>query len=209
MYTQSADTQSSMTPARALRLLEEGNERLTRNLRVNRDLLRQVNDTRDGQWPFAVILSCIDSRVPAELIFDQGVGDILNVRIAGNFANGDVLGSLEFGCKVAGAKLIVVLGHSHCGAIKGACDDVQLGHLTKLLANLTPAVVATGGPTDPSQRSSENPDFVQAVARNNVHLTIAKILEQSPTLRAMHRAGEIDLVGGMYDVERGAVEFMT
>ncbi len=196
-----------MTPDNALQLLREGNERFARNLKANRNLLQQVNETRDGQWPFAVILSCIDSRVSAELVFDQGLGDIFSVRIAGNFVNEDILGSIEFGCKVAGAKLVVVLGHRHCGAIKGACDGVELGHLTTLLGKLEPAVEATPEPADPALRNSKNPEFVQAVAQKNVELTVAMLLERSAVLRAMREAGEIDVVGAMYDVESGAVEF--
>lgn len=196
-----------MTPDNALQLLQEGNERFARNLKANRNLLQQVNETRDGQWPFAVILSCIDSRVSAELVFDQGLGDIFSVRIAGNFVNEDILGSIEFGCKVAGAKLVIVLGHRHCGAIKGVCDGVELGHLTTLLGKLKPAVDATPEPADPALRSSKNTEFVQAVAQKNVEMTVATILERSAVLRTMREAGEIDVVGAMYDVESGAVEF--
>ena len=175
---------------------------------ADRDLLEQVQDTRGGQWPFAAVLSCIDSRVSSELIFDQGIGDIFSVRIAGNFANEDILGSLEFSCKAAGAKLIVVLGHKHCGAVKGACDGVELGNLTQMLAKLQPAVNSVSEPSDASQRNSKNGDFVQAVAVSNVRMTIAKILEGSPVLREMQDAGEILVVGGMYDVESGTVEFL-
>ncbi len=194
-----------MTPARALELLIEGNARFTKNLRANRNLLQQVNDTREGQWPFAVILSCIDSRVSAELVFDQGLGDVFSVRVAGNFVSPDVLGCIEFGCKVAGAKLVVVLGHSSCGAIKGVCDGVRLGHLTGLLERLEPALAATPEPADPSLRNSKNDEFVQAVAQNNVRLTAANVLEQSPILREMADAGEIDVVGALYDVVSGEV----
>jgi len=209
MHTHNEQTQASMTPARAQRLLQDGNERFLHDRKVDRNLLQQVSETRDGQWPFAVILSCIDSRVSPELIFDQGLGDIFSVRIAGNFVNDDILGSLEFSCKVAGARIVMVLGHKHCGAIKGACDDVRLGNLTKLLDNLKPAIVATREPEDPKLRRSDNGVFVQDVARNNVSLTIDKILAQSPILRAMRDAGEIDIAGGMYDIESGKVEFLT
>jgi carbonic anhydrase len=208
MYTHTKESQTSMTPRRALEILAEGNDRFTRNLKANRNLLQQVNETRAGQWPFAVVLSCIDSRVSAELVFDQGLGDIFSVRIAGNFVNVDILGSLEFSCRVAGAKLVVVLGHSHCGAIKGVCDDVKLGNLTHMLDNLKPAVAATKVPADASQRSSGNPEFVHAVATRNVELTIGNIQKLSPVLREMQEAGEIDIVGGMYDIETGAVEFL-
>lgn len=206
MYTHTRETQASMTPAMALQILREGNARFQANLKANRNLLQQVNETRAGQWPFAVFLSCIDSRTSVELIFDQGLGDIFSVRIAGNFVNDDILGSMEFACKVAGSKLIVVLGHSHCGAIKGACDDVRLGHLTGLLEKLKPAVAASAHDV-PGPHDSRNPDFVQQVATTNVKLTAAQIRARSTVLREMLDAGQIDVVGGMYDVETGVVEF--
>jgi len=170
----------------------------------DRNLLQQVNETREGQWPFAAVLSCIDSRTSAELIFDQGLGDIFSVRIAGNVVNDDILGSLEFACRVAGAKLIVVLGHSRCGAIKGSCDEVELGHLTGLLDKIRPAVAHR---SDPASGTSSEPEFVDAVARENVRLGVESILDQSSVLREMHAAGEIDVVGGMYSVSSGSVEF--
>ena len=140
MKAHNKETQAQMTPRKALQFLQEGNNRFINNLKANRNLLEQVNETRDGQWPFATILSCIDSRTSAELIFDQGLGDIFSVRIAGNIVNTDILGSMEFACKVAGSKLIVVLGHSKCGAVKGACDHVEMGNLTELLSKIQPAV---------------------------------------------------------------------
>lgn len=194
-----------MTPAKALQFLREGNVRFQNNLKTNRNLLEQVNETRNGQWPFAVILSCIDSRVSAELVFDQGLGDIFSVRIAGNFVNEDILGSMEFACKVAGSKLVVVLGHSKCGAIKGACDNVELGNLTKLISKIKPAVDAVSEPKD--NRNSGNAEFVEKVAATNVHMTIANIKKQSPVLKEMFDKGEIGIVGGMYDVENGIVDF--
>ncbi|MFT5986021.1 MAG: carbonic anhydrase, partial [Planctomycetota bacterium] len=133
MKTHTKETQATMTPEKSLQFLKEGNERFQNNLKANRNLLQQVNETSDGQFPFAVILSCIDSRVPAELVFDQGIGDIFSVRVAGNIVNEDILGSIEYGCKVAGSKVVVVLGHTACGAVKGACDDVKLGNITPLL----------------------------------------------------------------------------
>lgn len=185
--------------------MKEGNLRFQNNLKANRNLLQQVNDTSEGQWPFAVVLSCIDSRVSAELVFDQGLGDIFSVRIAGNFINEDILGSMEFACKVAGSKLVVVLGHSKCGAIKGACDDVKLGNLTALISKLKPAVDSV---TEPKQnRNSSNGEFVEKVAETNVHMTMANIKKQSPVLKEMFDRGEIGIVGGMYDVETGKVEF--
>jgi carbonic anhydrase len=209
MYTHTREQRDSLSPANALKMLKEGNERFRANLRANRDLLKQVNETRDGQWPFAAILSCIDSRTSAELIFDQGLGDIFSVRIAGNLVNEDILGSLEFACRIAGAKVIVVLGHSRCGAIMGACDGVELGYLTGLLEKIRPAVDAVPLPSDPGSRTSAEPGFVDAVAREHVRRVIETILEQSSVLREMRTAGEIDVVGGMYDVGNGAVEFLA
>jgi carbonic anhydrase len=209
MKAHNKQSQSEMTPEKALEFLIEGNQRFVESLSKNRNLLQQVNETRDGQWPFAVILSCIDSRTSAELIFDQGLGDIFSVRIAGNFSNTDILGSIEFACKVAGSKLVVVLGHSKCGAIKGACDDVKLGNLTSMLANIKPAVNAVKLPKDPAQRNSQNSEFVEAVAHMNVELTMVEILENSEVLKDMYDKREIGIVGGMYDVETGAVEFIN
>jgi carbonic anhydrase len=206
--TQDAEHQAAMTPQRALETLKAGNERFLASEGLERDLRLQVQATRAGQWPFGVVLSCIDSRVPAELVFDCGIGDVFNVRVAGNFVNTDILGSMEFACAVAGARLVVVLGHTHCGAIKGACDDVQLGNLTSLLANLKPAVDQVPE-ADPERRSSATPSFVQAVADRNVELTVAAIREQSPVLRELEVAGTIQIVGAMYDVETGGVEFST
>ncbi len=204
MKTHTEISQSALSPKQALTILEEGNERFVQNLRANRNLLQQVNETREGQFPFAIVLSCIDSRVPAEMIFDQGLGDIFSVRIAGNFVNEDILGSMEFACKVAGSKLIVVLGHSSCGAVKGACNNVELGNLTGLLKKLKPAVdaVETSG-----ERNASNADFVQKVADKNVELTMALIKEKSPVLKEMLEDGSLGLAGGMYDVSSGEVEF--
>lgn len=208
MYTHTRKTRDSMTPAQALQILKDGNARFTANLKANRNLLQQVNETRDGQWPFAVVLSCIDSRTSAELTFDQGIGDIFSVRIAGNFLNDDILGSMEFACRVAGAKLVVVLGHSQCGAIKGACDAVELGHLTGMLQKIQPAVDAVAEPRDPGSRTSANASFVEAVAHTNVIRTVEAIAKRSNVLREMDDAGEIDIVGGMYEISTGAVEFL-
>ncbi|HVS17061.1 MAG TPA: carbonic anhydrase family protein [Planctomycetota bacterium] len=207
MRTHNRESQQSLTPTEALQILREGNGRFQANLKANRNLLQQVNETRDGQFPFAAILSCIDSRVSAELVFDQGLGDVFSIRIAGNFVNDDILGSLEFACKVAGSKLIVVLGHSSCGAIKGACDDVRLGHLTGLLAKIRPAIESVGEPSDSAVRNSHNAEFVQAVADANVELAVAQIRERSRVLRELLDQGRIAIVGGMYDVASGAVEF--
>ena len=205
MRTHNKDSQSIITPEMALQILQDGNKRFVSNLKYNRNLLQQVNETRDGQWPFAVVLSCIDSRTSAELIFDQGLGDIFSVRIAGNIANEDILGSMEFACKVAGSKLIVVLGHTKCGAVKGACDHVELGNLTALLSKLRPAVddeIATRG-----ERNSKNSEFVENVATINVHRTVNAILERSYILHEMIENGEIGICGAMYNVETGVVDF--
>ena len=169
--------------------------------------MEQVNDTSDGQFPFATILSCIDSRVSAELVFDQGLGDIFSVRIAGNFVNEDILGSMEFASKLAGTKLIVVLGHTSCGAVKGACDDAKMGNLTKLIEKITPAVNAVTEPSDSSLRNSKNLDFVDTVSKKNVELTIERIHAESPILSEMEKSGEILIIGAMYDINTGAVVF--
>ncbi len=207
MKAHTKETQSTMTPEKSLRFLKEGNLRFQNNLKANRNLLQQVNDTSDGQFPFATILSCIDSRVSAELVFDQGLGDIFSIRIAGNFVNTDILGSMEFGCKLAGTKLVVVLGHTACGAVKGACDDAKLGNLTSMLAKIKPAVEAVAEPKDQDLRNSKNMDFVNEVSAKNVQLTIDRILEESEVLAEMHRSGEIKIVGAMYDINTGEVTF--
>jgi len=207
MRTHTRESQQSLTPAEALQYLKEGNARFCANLKANRNLLQQVNETRDGQFPFAAILSCIDSRTSAELVFDQGLGDVFSIRIAGNFVNDDILGSLEFACKAAGSKLIVVLGHSACGAIKGACDHVQLGHLTSMLSKIRPAVERVREPQDAALRNSKNDSFVQAVAEMNVAMAVEQIRQRSAILREMLEAGQIGLVGGMYDLSSGQVDF--
>jgi carbonic anhydrase len=186
-------------------LLREGNKRFMNNLKVNRNLLQQVNDTASGQFPFAFILSCIDSRTSAELVFDQGLGDIFSCRIAGNILNDDIIGSMEFACKVAGSKIIVVLGHTKCGAVKGACDDVHLGKLTGLLDKIKPAIAAET--QTKNQRSSSNSEFVEKVAQLNVIHTLAEIPKRSPVISELLEHGDILLVGGMYNVETGLVEF--
>lgn len=207
MKAHTRETQATMTPQKSLQYLKEGNQRFQNNLKANRNLLEQVNDTSDGQFPFATILSCIDSRVSAELVFDQGLGDIFSVRIAGNFVNEDILGSMEFASKLAGTKLIVVLGHTSCGAIKGACDDAKLGNLTTMLGKIKPAVEAVAEPLDKSLRNSKNLDFVDNVAAKNVSIAIENIRKQSPVLKEMEDKNEIDIVGAMYDINTGAVTF--
>ncbi|KAB7528511.1 carbonic anhydrase [Flagellimonas olearia] len=208
MKAHTKETQATMTPKKALEFLQEGNERFQKNLKANRNLLQQVNETKDGQFPFATILSCIDSRVSAELVFDQGLGDIFSVRIAGNFVNEDILGSMEFACKLAGTKLLVVLGHTSCGAVKGACDHARLGNLTTLINKIEPAVEAVSEPKDESLRNSKNLDFVDAVAVKNVELTLDNIRQQSPILKEMEEKGEIAIVGAMYDLSDGKVSFL-
>lgn len=204
MRTQTKETQAELTPQRVKEMLLEGNERFVSNKKADRDLLQQVRETSKGQYPFAIVLSCIDSRTSSELIFDLGMGDIFNARIAGNIVNEDILGSMEFACKVAGSKLIVVLGHSKCGAIKGACDHVELGNLSTLLHKIEPSVTAVDYEGD---RSSNNAEFVEKVAETNVVWTVGEIKKKSPILREMIEKGEIGIVGGMYDVETGVVTF--
>ncbi|MDT0606462.1 carbonic anhydrase family protein [Croceitalea rosinachiae] len=208
MITQTKESQAALNPNSAITLLKEGNERFVENKKANRDLLGQVKQTTSGQYPFATILSCIDSRVSAELVFDQGVGDIFSARVAGNIVNEDILGSMEFACKLAGTKVIVVLGHTSCGAVKGACDDAKMGNLTTLLHKIKPAVRAVSEPADESQRNSKNLDFVNAVADTNVQLTIEDIRSLSPVLKEMEDNGEIAIVGAMYDIADGKVHFM-
>jgi len=204
MRTQTKEIQTTLTPYKAFEILAEGNARFVSNLRLNRNLLQQVNETSEGQYPFAIVLSCIDSRTSAELIFDQGLGDIFSVRVAGNVLNEDILGSMEFACQVAGSKLIVVLGHTKCGAVKGACNHVELGHLTGLLGKIGPAIYevekAGGGPLTPDA-------FVEQVAVENTRHQMRAVLERSPILEHLFREGRIGLVGGVYAVETGAVTF--
>jgi carbonic anhydrase len=205
MKTLNKELQASITPRKALEILKEGNSRFIQNLKAHRDLLEQANDTRDGQWPFAVILSCIDSRTSAELIFDQGLGDIFSVRIAGNIVNTDILGSMEFACKVAGSKLVVVLGHSKCGAVKGACDHVEMGNLTELLSKIQPAVYQENETL--TNRTASNATFVENVAEINVKRNVKNIIERSFILEQMVENGEIGIVGAMHDLETGNVKF--
>ena len=209
MKAHTKETQATMTPEKALQFLKEGNIRFQKNLKANRNLLEQVNDTAEGQFPFATILSCIDSRVSAELVFDQGLGDIFSIRIAGNFVNQDILGSMEFACKLAGTKLIVVLGHTSCGAVKGACDHARMGNLTALINKIEPAVYAVEEPTDKSSRNSSNLEFVDAVAKKNVEMTLENVRSQSVILSEMEKNGEIKIVGGMYDISTGEVDFYS
>lgn len=207
MKTLTKEMQDAITPAMALDILKEGNKRFVNNLKANRNLLQQANETSDGQHPFAVILSCIDSRTSAELIFDQGLGDVFSVRIAGNIVNEDILGSMEFATKVAGSKIVVVLGHTKCGAVKGACDHVEMGNLTALLTKIQPAVYDEKSVQE--NRSSSNSDFVEKVSAINVKRAVQAISERSTILKEMIQNGEIGIVGGMHDIATGEVEFFT
>ena len=205
MRTHTQETQETLTPEIAIQILQEGNERFVRNLKANRNLLQQVNETAAGQFPFAAILSCMDSRTSAELIFDQGLGDIFSIRVAGNVVNQDILGSLEFACKAAGSKLVLVMGHTKCGAITGAVNQVEMGNLTSLLNKIKPAIEQVTETTD--ERAGKNDDFVQLVTEKNVHLTINKIRQESPLLAEMEDQGNIKIIGALYDVETGIVKF--
>lgn len=209
MITSALDksSQDALTPHNVLTDLHEGNKRFRQQSMRERDYASQREHTVTGQFPKAAILSCIDSRVPVETVFDQGIGDVFVARVAGNFENTDILGSLEYSCKVAGSKLILVLGHEACGAVKAACDGVELGNITPMLANITPAVKLSAeqieGPAD-----STNPEFVDATVKNNVKLTIERIRERSAILRDMEDAGEIAIKGGVYRLGSGEVEFL-
>jgi len=203
--TLTRETQALITPDKAIEMLKQGNQRFVSGKTVARNLLSQVKQTAKGQFPFAAVVSCLDSRIPPEIVFDQGIGDLFVARVAGNFVNDDILGSLEFATKLSGAKLIVVLGHTECGAVKGACDAAQFGLLTATLANINPAVRAVQGDYRP--RSSKNTKFVQAVAEMNVNLTMQKLRDRSIVLREMLDKGEIGMIGAMYDVSTGKVKF--
>ena len=199
-------TQAALTPEIVLQLLKDGNDRFLAGRAVERDFLAQVRQTSSGQYPMATILGCIDSRVPHEIIFDKGVGDVFSARIAGNFVNTDILGSMEFATAVAGSKLIVVLGHTECGAVKGACDHVELGNLTSTLANIAPAVYAVDDVEGP--RRSSNKAFVEAVSRANVSMNVNNIVNRSPVIRDLVAEGKLAVVGAMHDISTGQVTFM-
>ncbi len=206
MRTHTKDTQANTTPQLALEYLREGNYRFVNNLKINRNLLQQVNETVDGQFPFATVLSCIDSRTSAELIFDQGLGEIFSIRIAGTVINEDILGSMEFACNLAGSKLLVVLGHTKCGAIRGACDNVQMGNLSTLLNKIQPSVYYERTVTE--DRNSQNAEFVEKVSRIQVKRSVENIIEQSVVLREMIEKEQIALIGAIYDIETGLVDFL-
>ena len=205
MTTHTKETQNELTPQLALERLKEGNGRFVNNIKINRNLLQQVNETSSGQFPFAAVLSCIDSRTSAELIFDLGLGDIFSIRIAGNILNVDILGSMEYACKIAGSKLIVVLGHTKCGAIEGACNNIVLGNITALLDKIKPAIDLE---TDTlKDRNGGNSVFTKNVSENNVFITVQKIKEQSAILQEMEQTNQIKIVGGLYDLDTGQVTF--
>lgn len=201
MRTLTKELQKSISPEKAIQLLKEGNQRFLSNLKMNRNLLQQVNETRNGQSPFAVVISCMDSRTSAELIFDQGLGDIFSIRVAGNVINEDILASAEFGCKVVGAKVILVLGHTSCGAIKGAIDHVDLGHLhfiTRKIQRCIPNLERKAAPSD----------LMNGVTFENVKLGVNDLRTRSSILAEMEKSKAISIVGGVYDIENGTVSFM-
>lgn len=202
----SQESQRNMTPEQALNTLKQGNERFVNGKMFQRNLIAQVRATASGQYPFAVVLGCIDSRVPPELVFDQGIGDIFSPRIAGNFADTDIIGSIEFATKLSGAKLVVVLGHTDCGAVKGACDNVQLGNLTQTLSNIMPAVYAVKDVRD--DRTSKNKAFVQKVADENVRLTVQALTERSDILKDLVVTNRLKVLGAMHDLATGRVSFL-
>ena len=204
MRTQTKETQENLTATDAHRILVEGNQRFVQNVKAQRDLKSQVLATSSGQFPFAVVLSCIDSRVPAELVFDQGIGDIFSVRIAGNVVNEDILGSMEFACKLAGSKIVVVMGHTRCGAVNGACQHVEMGNLTPLLKKIEPAVKKI----QPEGNITERAD-IEKVTVENVKIAIDEIREKSAVLSEMEKNGDIEIVGALYSVESGEVEFFN
>jgi carbonic anhydrase len=203
MKTHTKEFQGNLTPETALTVLKEGNQRFVKNLKTQRNHLDLVEETSEGQYPFAVVLSCIDSRVPAELVFDQGIGDIFSVRIAGNIVNEDILGSIEYGCAVAGSKIVIVLGHSNCGAVTAACNGVELGNITALLSKIQPAV-------DVVRPSVEefNAEAIQTVSNTNVGLAIETIRKESSILKKMEHKGEVQIVGAMYHVHSGEVTWL-
>ena len=208
MKAPTKELQQSLSPDDVLKMLREGNERFAKNERANDDLLAQVEATKGGQAPLAAVVGCIDSRVAPEYVFDQAIGAIFSARLAGNVINEDVLGSLEFSCKVAGAKVVLVLGHARCGAVMGACDGVRLGNLTLLLARIAQSVDKTMPDLPADQRTSENAEFVQAVGKQNVAVGVDEIRKHSEILAAMEANGEIKIVGAYYDVATGKVEFL-
>ena len=207
MKAHTKETQAAMTPELSLQALKDGNQRFINATQVVRDLNAQVDATSNGQYPFATVLHCIDSRVSAEHVFDQGIGDLFSIRIAGNFVNEDILGSMEFACKLAGTKVLVVLGHTACGAVKGACDHARMGNLTALINKIEPAVDAVELPENESMRNSSNIDFVNSVASKNVEMTLNDIRNKSEILKEMEVNGDLIIIGGIYNIANGRVTF--
>ncbi len=205
--TQNATSQAEINGQVALDLLMDGNKRFLDKQTLTRNHHQQVNETGGGQWPFAIVLSCIDSRVPTEIVFDQGVGDIFNAKVAGNFVNADILGSMEYAVKFAGSKLILVMGHTSCGAVKGACDDLKAGNLTHLLSNIRPAVEQTSSPNGEAETSA-NIEYVNNVAVQNVKNTLENIINDSEIIAELVNNGSIKLAGAMYDVKTGKVSMI-
>ena len=205
--TQNKTTQDSLTALTSLELLMQGNERFLKQDLLKRDYTQQIKDTSGGQWPHAIVLSCIDSRVPTEIIFDQGIGDIFNAKVAGNTVNEDILASMEYACKYAGSKLVMVLGHTGCGAIKGACDGLEDGNLTALLAKFK-SPIANTKTADGEKRDSSNSDFVNNVVHNNVVETLANVKSQSAILKDLDANGTISIVGAIYDVKSGKINLV-
>jgi carbonic anhydrase len=202
----SKEEQAKLTPDEVLQLLKSGNRRFTSGTVTARDHSAQVRAAANGQFPKAMILSCVDSRIPVEDVFDRGIGDVFVARVAGNFENTDILGSMEFACKVSGAKVVLVLGHEHCGAVKAAIDEAVLGNITAMLENINPAVDSVKGYS--GERSSANAEFVHEVAEQNVRITIQDIRKRSPVLAAMEEAGEIKIAGALYDMDTGVIDFL-
>ncbi|GAB1309023.1 carbonic anhydrase family protein [Urechidicola sp. KH5] len=203
MKAQTKESQDQLNADMVIQMLKDGNERFLANTPINRDLLEQVNDTSGGQYPYAAVLSCIDSRVPVETVLDQGIGDIFSARVAGNIVNEDVLGSIEYACKVAGSKAIVVLGHSKCGAVTAACKGVELGNITALLSKIQPAVEVVRPTVD-----DFTPEAIETVSVTNVNLSIENMRKDSPILAEMEANGEIKIVGAIYHVESGKVTWL-
>ena len=199
------EQQDALTPDMVIQSFKEGNDRFMRNDLTARDHSSQVRKSTLAQYPKAIVLSCVDSRVPVEDVFDRGIGDIFVARVAGNFSNEDILGSMEFACKVAGSKLVVVMGHEHCGAVKAAVDNVVLGNITAMISKIAPAVKMT---EYDGERNSKNQEFVHKVSENNVRNTMKKIREDSPILKEMEDKGEIKIIGALYDMDNGKVDFL-
>jgi len=205
MHTQTKETQEKLTPDEAIQILKEGNERFVKDMRADRKFSKQVIDTSAGQFPFATILSCMDSRTSAELIFDQGIGDIFSIRVAGNILNDDIIGSMEYAAKVVGTKVILVLGHTKCGAVGGACDNVELGNITALLKKIQPAIERESSFKE--NRTGKNLDYVNKVTELNVRMVMERVTEESEIINELEKEGKVRIIGGVYDVDSGKVEF--